>query len=337
MNPLRNRPRNRPAAAEAQEGGGGYAGGLGASIGGLAPGEAPGSNRPDQSGRNRRLGQYRRMADLEIRGGGGTVMGWGRFLSGQAGRWAACGIDLVYPPRCPICHGEPGGHLDRSGPAAALHPEPSPWAATVCGMCVRELSADVGRCLRCGEAGGPADGCRLCPRRPHDWRHIAVLSSYAGGLREAVLRAKRPAGDEVSAALASLIVRKHAAAIGSWGVGRVVPVPMHWWRRSIRGTSAAGELSKRIATRLGLPWGRPLVRQRATRMQNELPIEDRPRNVQGAFRVRRRLDGEHILLVDDVVTTGATLSECCRALLAAGAATVDVAVVARADRSSADA
>jgi len=72
-------------------------------------------------------------------------------------------------------------------------------------------------------------------------------------------------------------------------------------------------------------------------MQNELPIKDRPRNVQGAFRVRRRLDGESILLVDDVVTTGATLSECCRALLNAGAATVDVAVVARADRSSADA
>jgi predicted amidophosphoribosyltransferase len=72
-------------------------------------------------------------------------------------------------------------------------------------------------------------------------------------------------------------------------------------------------------------------------MQNELPIEDRPRNVQGAFRVRCRLDDERILLVDDVVTTGATLSACCRTLRAAGAATVDVAVVARADRSNADA
>ena len=88
---------------------------------------------------------------------------------------------------------------------------------------------------------------------------------------------------------------------------------------------------------LGLPWSRPLVRCRATRMQNELPINDRPRNVQGAFRVRRRLDGERLLLVDDVVTTGATLSECCRALQNAGAATVDAAVLARADRNSADA
>jgi predicted amidophosphoribosyltransferase len=198
-------------------------------------------------------------------------MGWGRFLRRQAGRWVACGIDLVYPPRCPICQHEAlDDALDEAGGAGQAvewNSDPSPWANAVCGACTRDLSADAGRCLRCGEVGGPADGCRLCPQRPHDWRHIAVLSTYAGGLREAVLRAKRPAGDEVSAALASLLVRKHAEVIGSWEVDRVVPVPMHWWRRSIRGTSSAGELSRRIATLLGVPWSRPLVRQRATRMQ----------------------------------------------------------------------
>jgi ComF family protein len=151
-----------------------------------------------------------------------------------------------------------------------------------------------------------------------------------------VLRAKRPAGDDVAAALASLIVRKHGERLASWDVGRVVPVPMHWLRRSIRGTSAADELSRRIARLLGLPHSPTLSRQRATRMQNELPITDRPRNVQGAFRSRQRIDGERILLVDDVVTTGATLSACCRALLAAGAVAVDVAVVAKADRSIAE-
>jgi ComF family protein len=253
-----------------------------------------------------------------------------RLLRAQAGRWAVDGLDLLYPPRCPICRRE----------ATATHPGISPAdpgfvAGPVCQMCERELSADVGRCLKCGETCAVADECRLCPRRPHDWRHVAVMSSYAGSLREAVLRAKRPAGDDVSAALASLIVRKHGERLVSWEVGRVVPVPMHWLRRSLRGTSAADELSRGIARMLGLPWSRAISRQRATRMQNELPIADRPRNVEGAFRVCRRLEGERILLVDDVVTTGATLSACSRALLAAGAATVDVAVVAKADRSTA--
>lgn len=287
-----------------------------------------------------------------IRGSKGEAMEWARLLQAQASRWTAHGLDLLYPPRCPFCRREPSG----AGPGVAAEPGSSlgsqswagsidgswagswacPWADSVCGMCARELSADGGRCLRCGEAGGAADGCRLCPQRPRDWRQIAILSSYAGRLREAVLRAKRPTGDDVAVALASLLVHKHGERLVSWGVGRVVPVPMHWLRRSIRGVSAADQLSRQVARLLGLPYGRGLVRHRATRMQNELPIADRPFNVQGAFRGRYRLDGQKILLVDDVVTTGATLSACCRALVAAGAVSVDVAVVARADRTSAD-
>jgi ComF family protein len=191
------------------------------------------------------------------------------------------------------------------------------------------------RCFRCGEAGHAACGRGVCPQRAPGWRHIAILSSYTGGLREAVLRAKRPAGDGVAAALGTLLVGKHRETLLSWGTGRVVPVPMHWIRRSMRGTSAADEVSKRVARLLGLPWKRALTRHRATPMQNELPIADRPRNVEGAFRSSCRLDGESILLVDDVVTTGATLAACCAALRAAGAAAVDVAVVARAERSGA--
>ena len=267
-------------------------------------------------------------------------MEWARMLQAQASRWTGRGLDLLYPPRCPICRRETAatdqGAVPAAGSPSLASSWASDWTATVCGMCTRELSADSGRCLRCGEAGGAADGCRFCPRRPHGWRQIAVLSSYAGSLREAVLRAKRPTGDDVAAALAKLIVRKHGEQLVSWGVGRVVPVPMHWLRRSIRGTSAAEELSRRIASLLGLPYSRALRRHRATRMQNELPIADRPLNVQGAFRGRLRLSGERILLVDDVMTTGATLSACCRALLDAGAETVDVAVVAKADRSVTD-
>ena len=74
-----------------------------------------------------------------------------------------------------------------------------------------------------------------------------------------------------------------------------------------------------------------LLRARPTRMQNELPAEERAGNVAGAFRVRGRLDGRRILLVDDVTTTGSTLEACGAAAISAGAAAVYAAVVARAD------
>jgi ComF family protein len=256
-------------------------------------------------------------------------MGWGRFLPSDARGWAESGIDLLFPPQCPVCRREPGGYPDgfsAGRPHAAI--------AGACLSCVRQLSADVARCRRCGGPCGGVDGCRGCRRAAPEWGGIVVLSAYSGALREAVLRAKRPAGLRVTATLAVLLVGKHADTMQAWQADCVVPVPMHWWRRSLRGVSAADDLAAGVGRQLGLPWSRVLARHRATRMQNELPIEDRPRNVRNAFRSRRRIDGKRILLVDDVMTTGATLSACCLALTAAGAERVDVAVIARADTAT---
>jgi predicted amidophosphoribosyltransferase len=87
-----------------------------------------------------------------------------------------------------------------------------------------------------------------------------------------------------------------------------------------------------MATLLGVRSRTVLLRRKATRMQNELPVHERRGNVRDAFRVRHRVDGRRILLVDDVVTTGSTLAACRRTLVAAGAAAVFAAVVAKADR-----
>jgi ComF family protein len=164
-----------------------------------------------------------------------------------------------------------------------------------------------------------------------------VLGGYGGLLRDAVLRAKHPRGDDVAAALATLLHRHHAATIAAWAPDVVVPVPMHWWRRVVRGTSAAEVIAGRLGKLSGLPVRWSLRRNRATVMQNRLPFGERRANVRDAFGGRRRgVAGMRVLLVDDVVTTGGTLSACRRVLSTAGAAAVHVAVIARADHDGDD-
>lgn len=226
-------------------------------------------------------------------------------------------FDIVCPPRCVFCG------ADTPGPAAA-------GGTMACESCAAAISSDAARCIACGETRSPAD-CR-CRGRCDDWDGIAVLASYGDGVREPVLRAKRPTGEPVAAALAGLLVAKHRETFTGWRVDTVVPVPMHWRRRLVRGTSAADHLAGGIARRLRLPHRHLLRRRRATPMQNELPFDDRRHNVRGAFVASRRAAGHRILLVDDVATTGATLAECRRALVEAGASAVYAAVVARADR-----
>lgn len=226
-------------------------------------------------------------------------------------------LDLLCPPRCVFC----GGDVDAGNGGDPV----------TCVACERLLAGDSPRCPACGEP--LVDACR-CGGRSDDWDGIAVLGGYAEGLREAVLRAKHPGNEPVAAGLAKLLVRKHEQAIRGWGVDVVVPVPMHWLRRASRGTSAADELARGIAAALGLPCRRLLRRERATRMQNELPVEERRANVIDAFRTRGSVAGVRVLLIDDVTTTGATLAGCRRALKRAGAAAVHAAVVARADRAS---
>lgn len=115
------------------------------------------------------------------------------------------------------------------------------------------------------------------------------------------------------------------------GVHRIVPVPLHWRRHLSRGYNQSAEIARALGRQLGLPVTRALRRRRITRAQTSLPRSQRQLNVREAFRVRRASDlkGQTVALVDDVMTTGATLESCSRSLKEAGATTVVALVAAR--------
>lgn len=137
-----------------------------------------------------------------------------------------------------------------------------------------------------------------------------------------------PLGREAAARLAPLI--------GSLRPDLVVPVPLHWWRHSRRGYNQAELLARAIARHAGLPFStRALARRRAGRRQLGLSRQERLRSLAGCYTARApRVRGLTILLVDDVVTTGATLEACARTLLRAGAAGVIGCALARTTKTS---
>jgi ComF family protein len=110
----------------------------------------------------------------------------------------------------------------------------------------------------------------------------------------------------------------------------IVPVPLHSGRMRERGFNQAEALSNRVGELLRVPVDTDLLRRRFNiPHQAHLGLEDREQNVLGAFEARPLPDGMHIMLIDDVTTTGNTLEECARTLIAAGAARVDAAVFAK--------
>jgi ComF family protein len=146
-----------------------------------------------------------------------------------------------------------------------------------------------------------------------------------------ILRIKHGAGEGLAEALGLVWAEKSGADLAGLGLQVVVPVPLHWWRRWSRGYNQSETLAQALAARLRLPC-RPnwLRRIRNTPHQTAQTPSGRWENVKGAFRARRTATagGKSVLLVDDVLTTGSTCSDAARALKAAGATRVVVAVLA---------
>jgi ComF family protein len=169
-------------------------------------------------------------------------------------------------------------------------------------------------------------------REPLPLERIVAPWRFGGPLASAIRRLKFTGASEVARTLAPLWAPLLAAAAAD---AVVVPIPLHWRRRLRRGYDHAWLLARHACVHAGLPRPLPVLRRvRHAPPQSTLPASLRAANVRAAFVVRARfaghVAGREVILVDDVVTTGATLAAATRALLAAGATSVTGVAIARA-------
>ena len=244
---------------------------------------------------------------------------WRRGISA----WLPVGLNLLFPPRCACCDAElPGGDGD----------------SPLCLDCLTRLGpATWHGCLRCGatvrEQDVPPQCCPLCRNVPLKFEAVVALGGYHAGLRDIVLRMKRPTHHALSIAMGRLLARQRRAQLLEHQADVLIPIPMFWTRRLGRGINSPEVLAGCVGEGLAIPMRcNILVRRRNTLPQAGLPPSRRFRNVKGAFEVRcpDAIENARVLLVDDVLTTGATCSEAAKTLKRAGAASVTVAVLARA-------
>ncbi|HEU0028650.1 MAG TPA: ComF family protein [Ktedonobacterales bacterium] len=227
-------------------------------------------------------------------------------------------LDLLFPPRCVVC-GAAGADLCAACLGKIRRP-PEPR----CSRCDAPL-AD-GRRARAGMCGECAIGV-FAP----DADRALVGAVYEGAVRAAIHALKYQGKRRAAEPLAGL-------ALAAWRASGldadvIVPVPLHRSRTRERGYDQAGLLARSLARGAGLPLrGDALARTRATLAQARLPASERQRNVAGAFSLlpgAAGLSGRTILLVDDVVTTGATIQAAASALREARPAAIYALAVAR--------
>jgi len=243
-------------------------------------------------------------------------------------------LGLVFPQACISCGQEMGAG------------DSMPLDAPFCQECFAELRSNVrSQCARCAAplpmsvvqsqdigAETPKQ-CAHCSDRRY-WFHRAIAAgTYTGQLRKLVLRMKRAEQNSASLAMGRFVWHCCGDQLAAARPDVIVPIPMHWRRHLHHGTNSAALLAEVLSRRLGAPRGNSLLRRnRNTAPQFTLSPPQRRANVRGCFvaRGRRRLENAHVLLVDDIMTSGATCNEAARVLRKAGARRVTIVVAARA-------
>ena len=235
--------------------------------------------------------------------------------------WGRAMLDLLLPPQCLTC----------DAPVTSQG-----------GLCVACFSATTflngPACVSCATPfshpgqGGAGRICPHCAEAPPPWRHARAALRYDEAGRRLILPLKHADRTELAGALAAMMARAGASLLedAEW----LVPVPLHPSRLRARGYNQAALLARAIGRCRDVPViSDALVRLHPTQPLGELSAVERETAVKGVFAVRRGrgalLKHKRVVLIDDVLTSGATSAACTRVLLAAGALSVDVLVAAR--------
>jgi len=215
--------------------------------------------------------------------------------------------------------------------------EPTEHGASLCAECWADTAFITGTI--CDVCGTPLPGesdskikCDSCINHRPAWDVGRAAVVYSGGGRRAVLSLKHGDRLDMARPLADWMARSAGIILQQADV--IVPVPLHWRRMFKRRFNQSAELAWHLSKISGTPYVPDLlVRDRPTPTQDGLTREERHENQRGVFSVHKRREvPKTILLIDDVMTTGATLSACAETLRAAGAERIDALVLARVAR-----
>ena len=231
-------------------------------------------------------------------------------------------VDLLFPPRCCLCH-------------AIIFAEKEKELCPSCRSQIRVIGRPL--CDRCGFpfpfSSATDRVCGPCLSQERPFRYSRQLGYYQGGLLEALHKFKYGKKVALAKPLGRMLAQMVTASLPAAAYEAIVPVPLFASRLKQREFNQSLLLARVIGRLLNKPVDyNSLVRVRWTEPQVRLTFAARRRNVRGVFAVKRKqaIAGRTLLLVDDVMTSGATLEECSRTLLKAGAKAVDAVAVARA-------